>query len=208
MVFDLKKLLPQEHMELESGTRQKYAEHFAGVLNKYGYIRDDDNAEAFDLLADYFGQWHGAENGECSLPPKGLFVFGEKGTGKTTAMKIFSGLFQIEELAIEDLTQAFTCGKEQGFWQLANEYRGQHLIIDDICNEHEAKVFGNTIPLPEFLKKREAMWKYDHIYTFYTSNARNRDEITQLYGDTITSRLLGSCNFIKLNGKDRRIHKK
>ena len=208
MVFDLQKLLPKERKELDTETRQRYKEHYATVLEKYGYKRDADNSAAFDFFADYFGQWAGAKREECSYPEKGLFVFGEKGTGKTSALQIFSGLFGIDILSIEDLTRAFTCGKEVSFWSLADEYQFRHLIIDDICNEHEAKVFGNTIPLPELLKKREYAWRYDNIYTFFTSNAKNRDEITRLYGDTITSRFLGSCNFIQLGGKDRRIRKK
>lgn len=205
MVFDLNYLKPKTRRELDPELRRRYAEHYATVLPKLGYNRDKYNADAFDCICDYFGQFYGAGKDQCDYPEKGLFLFGEKGTGKTTAMQIMSGLFGIEIVPVEDMTVAFTCGKEEAFWELVSRFSGQHLIIDDICNEREAKMFGNRLPLPEFLKKRETMWKTRGILTFFTSNARNRNEITELYGDTITSRLLGCCNFLKLSGPDRRI---
>lgn len=205
MVFDLKKLMPKERRELDPEIRAKYSAHYAEKLPLLGYCRDSNNAQAYDFLCDYFAQWYGARNGECDFPDKGIFLFGEKGTGKTTAMQIFSGLFSIEIVPIEDFTIAFTCGKESAFWQLADRYNCECLIIDDVCNEREAKAFGNTIPLPEFFKRREALWRQNRIHTFFTSNAKGRNEITKLYGDTITSRFLGSCNFVKLSGPDRRI---
>lgn len=208
MIFNLKKMLPKERRELDDEKRKKYADHYAAVLNKYGYNRDDDNAASFDILADYFGRWYAAENGECDFPEKGLFIYGDKGTGKTTSMQMFSGLFGIDIVPIEDFTIAFTRGREDGFWTVADEYKYKRLIIDDVCNEREAKIFGNSIPLPEFFKQREAMWRYDGVHTFFTSNAKGREEITKLYGDMIMSRFLGSCEFIKLGGKDRRIFKK
>ena len=205
MVFNLDSLKPKERREMDAELRKKYALHYANTLPKFGYNRDADNAEAFDFLCDYFGQWYGATEGKCDYPHKGLFIFGEKGTGKTTAMQIFSGLFEIEIIPIEDFTIAFTRGKEEGFWQFADRFNGERLIIDDVCNEREAKAYGNSIPLPEFFKRREFLWKNKGIHTFFTSNAKNRDEITKLYGDTITSRFLGSCNFVKMSGSDRRI---
>lgn len=205
MVFDLEKLLPKEHKELDPEKRKFYVKFYTKVLEKYGYHRDKQNASAFDALADYFGQWYAGTEGEASMPEKGLFLFGQKGTGKTKAMLIFSGLFKVEFVTIEELTIAFTTGREEAFWNTANQWRNKNLIIDDVCNEREVKAFGNKIPLPEFFKIREEKWKYEGRYTFFTSNARGREEITQMYGDTITSRLLGSCNFIKLDGHDRRI---
>lgn len=205
MVFDLNNMLAKTRRELDPEVRKQYAAHYATVLPRLGYLRDGNNAAVFDYLCDYFGVWYGATKDLCDYPDKGLFLFGEKGTGKTTALKIMSGLFGVEFLPVEDMTVAFTCGKEPAFWDLVNSFSGQHLIIDDICNERESKMFGNKIPLPEFLKKRESMWKDRQILTCFTSNARNRNEITELYGDTITSRLLGCCNFLKLTGPDRRI---
>lgn len=206
MVFELEKMIPGERKELSEAKRKEYQRHYALTLEKYCYRRDEQNAVSFDKIADYFGRWYAGENGEASYPKKGLFLFGSKGTGKTTPMLIFSGLFKIDFITIEELTIAYTTSREEGFWNFANEFRYKHLIIDDVCNEREIKVFGNTIPLPEFFKIREENWRFDGVYTFFTSNARGREEITAMYGDTITSRFLGSCEFIKIDGRDRRIH--
>lgn len=205
MVFDLKSLMPKEKRSLDAEKMQQYSKYYAETLPKFGYMRDADNAESYDFLCRYFAEWYGAKQNECDYPRKGLFLFGEKGTGKTTAMKIFSGLFNIEIVPIEDFTIAFTCGKETAFWEFANSFNGQPVIIDDVCNEREAKAFGNTMPLPEFFKRRESAWHDKGIHTFFTSNAKDRNEITKLYGDTITSRFLGSCHFLKFIGPDRRI---
>ena len=205
MVFDLNKLLPKEPDVMDGEALKEYAKHYAVTLPKFGYFRDAENSATYDYLTEYFAHWYMASSGQCKYPEKGLFVFGTKGTGKSMAMQIFSGLFGIDWITIEDLTIAFTVGKEAGFWNLANEYRGQRLIIDDVCNEREVKAYGNTIPLYEFFKKRWEMWRYDGVHTFFTSNAKNRSEITKMYGDTITSRFLGCCNFVELSGRDRRI---
>lgn len=205
MVFDLNRLLPKEQRKPDDAALKEYAEYYMETLPKFGYIRDAENAATYDYLIRYFAHWYAASQGECDYPEKGLFVFGTKGTGKTMAMQIFSGLFKIDWISIEDLTIAFTVGKEAEFWKMADDYKGQRLIIDDVCNEREVKAYGNTIPLYEFFKKRWEMWRYDGVHTFFTSNAKSRNEITKMYGDTITSRFLGSCNFIELSGRDRRI---
>lgn len=205
MIFDLGKLSKKERKELAGETRKHYADHYKTILEKYGFMRDESNARSFDAIADYFARWYAGEKGICDLPEKGLFLYGKKGTGKTTIMNIFSGLFEIDIIPVEELTVSFTIGREKAFWDVANDYRNSSLIVDDVCNEQTVKAYGNAIPIPEFFKAREYSWRYDGIYTFYTSNATSRDEITKLYGDTITSRILGMCEFIKIEGIDHRI---
>jgi|GEM_PF-4682142 len=197
MVFDVAKLMPKERKEIDSEKRKEYAKYYAGVLERFGYRRDKYNDEAFSEIADYFGRWFAGTHSESSMPEKGMFLFGEKGTGKTTALRIFSALFKIEMIKVEDLTIAYTIGREEAFWKIANNLKYENLIVDDVCNESIVKSFGNALPMPEFLKAREDLWKYNGIFTFYSSNANCRDEITALYGDTITSRILGSCEFIQ-----------
>ncbi len=206
MVFDLEPLIPKERRELPPETRKRYAEHYATVLEKYGYFRDKENAAAFDKIADYFGQWWAAEKEQADYPERGLFIFGAKGAGKSQAMKIFSGLFGIDFIPVWDFAHDYAVGKAEGFWYTADRYRNSHLIVDDLGNEDDIKSFGNQLPMSDFLRKR-ADYFFDNPrkhFTFFTSDATSRDEIINRYGDTVFSRIVGMCDFIEFKGHDRR----
>lgn len=208
MIFNLEKLKPIERLELDAEQRKKYAEHYCSVFEKYGYHKEPENAAAIDDLADYFGRWYGGTKCEADMPERSLFIFGERGTGKTTIMNIFSGLFGIEIVPVWEFTKAFSIGKHEAFWKFADNFQFQHLIIDDLGNEDNTKSYGNEVPLPDFIRVREKLWYDKGIYTFFTSNAKKRDDIAAKYGSSVCSRILGMCDFIHFKGNDHRLKRK
>lgn len=205
MVFDIRAIMPKERVELAAEKQKEYAEHYTRIIQeKFLYIRKPENAVAFDKIALNIGLWHAANKGECDHPKYGLFLFGEPGTGKTTAMQLFSGLCDIDYITAAEMSKGFVIGGYKGFWEIAERYAFNHLIVDDIGCGDTAKSYGNEAPFTEFIRERERAWTEKGICTFFTSNAKNRDDVIQRYGQSVCSRLLGMCEFIHFKGEDNR----
>ena len=205
MVFDVHRIIPKTRRELDQSKRQEYARHYAGVMQeKLCYIRKPDNAMSFDAIADYIGIWHAASKGECDYPARGLFLYGAPGTGKTTALQVLSGLCNIDYIVAADMAKAFAIGRYEAFWEIADRYRFCHLIVDDIGCGDTAKSYGNDAPFAEFIRERERSWTEKGICSFFTSNAKSREDVTARYGLNVCSRLLGMCDFLKFSGGDNR----
>lgn len=205
MVFDVRAIMPKERVELAAEKQKEYAEHYARILQeKFRYYRKPENAAAFDKIALNIGLWHAASKGECDHPKYGLFLFGEPGTGKTTALQLLSGLCGIDYITAAEMAKRFAIGGHQAFWEMAEQYKFAHLIVDDIGCGDTAKNYGSEVPFIEFIRDRERVWTEKNVCTFFTSNAKNRDDVIQRYGQSVCSRLLGMCEFIHFKGDDNR----
>jgi DNA replication protein DnaC len=88
---------------------------------------------------------------------------------------------------------------------LADDYRYRPLIVDDLGCEENARSFGNQLPMADFIRERERQWQCSYLPTFFTSNARDRNDLSKRYGKNICSRLLGMCEFINFKGPDHRL---
>ena len=206
MVFNIEKLMPKPRKELDPAKRKEYAEHYATVMQeRFGYIRKPVNAEAFDLIADYIGQYRAAMREECDYPKRGLFLFGEKGTGKTTALQLFSGFCDVDYLTVSSLTRVFSLGSFADFWKEVDEYKHRPLIVDDLGCEENHRSFGNEMPIADFIREREILWKEKGVCTFFSSNAKGREDVAKRYGESVCSRILGMCEFVKFTGNDNRL---
>jgi DNA replication protein DnaC len=206
VIFNLDTLKPKERKELDAETMEKYHKHYINVLtSKFGLMRDDTNSTAFDTVARYIALWQASDEGKCDKPAKGLFLFGTPGAGKTTLMKMFSGLCEVQFITMLELTKDFALGQHERFWKTVDQFNGVPLIVDDLGGEDSTKSYGNEVPIPDFIRQREELWKNKGIITCYTSNAAKRDDITARYGSSICSRILGMCDFVKFTGSDRRI---
>lgn len=200
MIQSLNKLIPQQRRTLAPEKLEEYTEHFKKVLIKYGYTRDVTNAAQFDRLASYMAEYCAGRKGEASRPAKGLFLYGKPGAGKTHAMRIFSGVFEIEFIQVWQLTKAFTADGARAFWDTIDNLHGKDCIIDDIANESAVRRFGNTFPIIDLLAARNAE---NNALTFFTSNADGKT-VSGLYGDFIYSRICGMCEPLKFDGVDHR----
>ena len=211
MIVNLEKLIPMPRKDPNPEMLDALEKHYSKCLSKYGYEARD--AEAFKKLARYFGRYYAGlplENGaknDITPPEKGLILFGPCGTGKTYAMRIFSGLFRVEIVSALELAQYFEIGGAALFFENTQNFNGKALVIDEIGGERDTTSYGNKSPVIDFISKREDEYRMDRVLTFFTTNLKNREELAARYGDRITSRILGMCEPVMLKGRDWRHEK-
>lgn len=210
MIFNLDRLHRQPLPDMPDDMLDRHTEHYESILRKYGY--DDRNAGAFRELARYLAIYNGGRStgldaAQYAPPKRGLFLYGDKGTGKSFYLKILSGLFGVEYVPVDLLMRHYEKGSAKAFWTVVEEYNRTALIIDDICNEREIKSYGNASPMADLLIDRHRQWEDNGVLTFFSSNVHSRDELNERYGGPVMSRIIGMCDFIQLTGKDRRFER-
>lgn len=188
---------------LDAETMSRYASHFSALLAKSGYVRDAENEQSYDKLVRYLSSYYAWRKGECDKPARGLLLHGTKGTGKTAFMKRLSSLTGIGMMDTEQLVRPYAIGGESAFWAGWDDEENSDIILDDLGNEGIVRNFGVVAPIGRWLVGRFRAWEEYGSLTCYTTNA-DMAELTELYGDWVVSRLVQSCWWISLNGKDRR----
>lgn len=200
MIADLGKLIPVEPRIADADTILKWTEHYKTILRKYGF--DNRNEKMFNLVARYLAVRNSKREGFTNLS-KGLFLFGGVGTGKTHAMRILSGQFQIEMVTAHELASQYAIGGDKGFIDYVADLQYKELIIDDVGAERELKHFGNAGIIGDYLTKRYELWVYEGKLTHITSNL-SEEEFVQRYGIRNWSRLQEMSGLIPCIGEDRR----
>lgn len=208
MIIDLEKHVRDRQKQLElpelpDDVLQEYMNHFSNTLQKYGF--DSENRRFNESLKRYFSLFY-AGNGKYRKPSKGLLLMGTSGTGKTFALQLLSGIFEISFVTAAELARIFSIDGDGGFWTYIEQYRKNALIIDDVGAERETKHYGNAGVIGEYMTTRYENWKYDNQYTFISTNLREKDFIAR-YGQRLWSRLNEMCFIIAVTGRDRRLEK-
>lgn len=134
----------------------------------------------------------------------GLYIYGSCGTGKTYALyALFRNcILQDFPCRIKNTVELLRLFKQdfknnEDNFEDYLEYKGL-LFIDDIGVEKNTEFVDET--LYHLINIRcEKM-----LPTFFTSNLSIK-ELSQKNGDRIASRIVGMCEIVKLEGKDKRI---
>ena len=187
-----------------------------GAVNTIGkyltpdFVIDNDNRKAYtDVL-----RWCIGKEGNLD-PNKGLYLYGNTGTGKTMMMAIIRilcnyyragftyadrGSYLIDKTARAD--EICDDYAEEG--ELSQWVKYPSLCINDLGSEPAETVYmGNRRRVLRSILEQRAD-RADRM-TIITSNfPPDSDDFVQMYGHRVRSRIQQMCNVVFLDGPDRR----
>ena len=146
-----------------------------------------------------------SENPAWIRPKQAIILFGPVGCGKTTLFRrAFANNFDVPIISaakvmtdFEDYPDSFAADRRN--WSTTD------LILDDLAAERRTvKRFGSTFGLAEWLNWRYDCYQRHGALTYITTNAHNRRELDDLYGERVVSRLKEMCAPLVYDHADRR----
>lgn len=179
------------------------------------FTLDQSNLPIFKLLCQYFTQDPEFEQAGYSLS-KGIMLFGNIGCGKTTLMRLFqrNATNDFVVKSCREVADAYSKNGPDTLYLYSNvlevyphEHYGQKTIgrcFDDLGTEKDKKYFGNEINVMEDI----LLNAYDNrlIGKIHLTTNLTGDEIGEVYGPRVRSRLREMCNIIAFDedAQDRR----
>lgn len=172
---------------------------------------DDNNKKYLDIFCKYFADDPAFETEHKLELDKGLFVYGNPGTGKTSSFKIIQKIsinYSLKNLWIplkhtNDIVQDFNLSESKLKDNVIKYYTRGKYLFDDLGSEVEASNFGKEDIFIRILEHRYNEFLNKGTKTFITSNLSFED-IKIRYGERIYDRLYQMFNQIKLRGESRR----
>lgn len=176
------------------------------------FIVDEALKPAMRALILYFTndpRFEEEGNGKLS---KGIFLCGNVGTGKTILMQSFrdNAKKRYNVYSTNELTDTYVTGDIEALhYFLGNRdamYGGdpKAYCFDDLGSENTSvKHMGNDLNVMERIILSRYEKKIPFYYTHFTSNI-DAELVEKMYGTRVRSRLREMCNFIVIDGTDRR----
>lgn len=206
---EYRKKIMEEKQKPNINTRQLYA----WILTRgreaiKGFKLGDKEKDLYITLCQYFTGDKAFEENGYSLD-KGLWLYGGVGCGKTELMKLFrenpvENFGVVESIKIADMYK----DKEIGVQVIENYSRAKSICFDDIGTEiesGESSNFGNRKNvIGEIILRHYAINDEKKFRYHFTTNL-NAEQVGQLYGPRVRSRIREMCNIISLQGiEDKR----
>ncbi|OAD45427.1 P-loop NTPase family protein [Polaribacter atrinae] len=172
------------------------------------FIIDDDNKIFLKLISLYFTDnidFEKETNGELR---KGLLVYGDCGSGKSSIFDIIQNIslkynlkhLWFKNVSVHDVITDYNINGEEVVKRLTTG----NIHFDDLGTEKLANSWGVREKLMgRILEIRYNNFKKYGIKTFVTTNL-SIDEIKRYYGVRVADRLYELFNFIELTGESRR----
>jgi len=173
---------------------------------------DNNNKNFLNQLCRYFTQDEAFEtihNGDLN---KGLFIYGNSGTGKTSSLTIINQIskkytlknlwFPIIETS--EVVMKFNTEKNKDY--VIKYYSNGNYMLDDLGSEPFASnifIYGKEDIFIRILEARYIQFITKGTKTYITSNL-TLQEIKKRYGLRIEDRFIEMFNILKLDGESRR----
>jgi hypothetical protein len=210
----IKKYTNADYSEPSERTILHFKTTFGKLFDNIGYVRE--NILGFGNILEFMARYQIAainpERVEKTSPesdfrkiydaeiagkkfrkPKGLFLFGHYGTGKTLAARVIADYFNLP--LIDTYSISFEYQKKDGSdwiekWLFSNCLKA--VVIDDIGAEGDIRKFGNESPIGGILATRARFWEEYGTPTIYTTNLETPRAVAKAYGNN--ERLLDRLN--------------
>jgi DNA replication protein DnaC len=194
------------HCRFETFRETKVTASAVQVLKQY-VEEHAKQASEYEYAFLHSGRKAPACKGEALQPRGGIFLYGPTGTGKThlatAMMRAFIEQGQdcqyvtVPELLMR-LKRSFDLSQPSSEEELLVNYSTSILILDDLGVGPITEWVRQVIHL--LLDKRDRYLKP----TILVSNL-GLEEVADLFGEPIASRIAGMCQIARLEGEDRRL---
>lgn len=180
------------------------------IARKYipNFEIDESNKEVITNLFNYFNEIPGTYDLN-----KGLWLFGDVGTGKSSLMKIFSEYMKLGfngfkiHICDKVSNEYATNGDVDEYTYNQRGYIGYPIwmCFDELGRETiPANHFGTKLNVMQhILHIRYSLWQSTRLKTFVTTNSGPKN-IEENYGDFIRDRTREMFNIIFMGGESRR----
>lgn len=181
-------------------------------LRRRNFEVDEFNSKKMNLICKYFSNDETFETIHKGDLSKGIFFYGNPGTGKTSTFKIIQNISKIYSrkdlwfpiATTSNVVQEFNMDKHKDF--VIKKYTRGNYMFDDLGAEGQANnihVFGKEEIFIKILESRYNLFISKGIKTHITSNL-NISEISKRYGKRVEDRFYEMFNFIEIEGGSRR----
>ncbi|MBC7588872.1 MAG: ATP-binding protein [Chitinophagaceae bacterium] len=183
------------------------------------YIIDNSNKQIIEMLCMYFTNNPEFEKmGKGFSLMKGLMVAGGIGTGKTTLMRLFAvnPKFPFKVVSCRKIVDDYLDKEVQALSYYSQPFRSSTyyssllksadtgFCYDDLGTERTAVHFGDRVNvMAEIIQNCYEQYNTPKYFTHITTNLTG-NEIEQMYGSRVRSRMREQYNLITLGGNDRR----
>jgi hypothetical protein len=197
--------------------------HRIGLEKSKSFTIDRANIWVFQQLV----RWAHGDKFECHNPEsdrkqpqkmlgdpnKGIYIAGKTGTGKSWALDILSAYCEVDDMRVrlgKNVHRlSYECFRTDSICEIYSEtgtiqrfkQRGVICFQDLGTEPLESLYMGNRISVMQQIL--ESRGDRNDLITLISSNEPMLD-LHIKYGDRVESRIKGMCNYLILNGEDRR----
>jgi predicted ATPase len=174
------------------------------------YSLNEKQTKIAKMLIAYFNGHESVEKRGVSLS-KGIYLYGDFGTGKTTLFRILRTYLTMlhgrhpngyRQTSVEEIINDYK--KSENF---DNYLKPSHLLINEFATENDYKlqIYGSRV---SELIKSFLMLRYENFSVkgglVHTTSNLDYNELKTYYEPKLTSRFFEMFNFIEFTGKSKR----
>lgn len=170
---------------------------------------DENNKNFLNLLCKYFAQDSIFETQHKGELRKGLFVYGENGTGKSSSFDIMQTIalkhrkkqLWFPKIHVHEIVGKFNTAERKD--DVINYYAKGIFTFDDLGSEKIGSNYGKEEIFIRIMELRYNEFLNKGTRTHITSNL-NFEDIGKRYGTRVQDRFYQMFNILKLDGVSRR----